>query len=188
MTQFLAILSSILVAGLGATIWLFRKGGPYNPMKDFTELEYLPEPIKPDLSVSTPEPSPFSVPVETTPTGANKSHIDTFCDAIARMEGANPANNNEGNCRCSPVGYLPMYGKVTCNPHNFAVFPSKALGRLYLENKVHHTAVLHPTWTFYDFFNNYAPSSDGNQPNHYAEVVAKACGVIPTTVLSKYLV
>lgn len=133
-----------------------------------------------EITLSTPEPPPITKPTASTP-----SMLSRFCDAIALMEGANPANNNEGNCRCSPVGYLPMYGHVTCNQHGFAVFPTKALGRLYLENMVHHRAVMHPTWTIYDFFANYAPSTDGNNPKHYAEFVAKHLNVIPTIKLSE---
>ena len=112
--------------------------------------------------------------------------LDAFCKAIANFEGANPANKNPGNCRCSPVGYLPKYGHVTCNPNGFAVFPTYELGWEYLESLVYHRAVLHPHWTFYDFFSNYAPNSDKNDPTHYAETVAAECGVAPTTTLSAY--
>jgi hypothetical protein len=31
--------------------------------------------------------------------------------------------NNSGNCRCSRVGYAPIYGAVKC-ANNFAVFPT----------------------------------------------------------------
>lgn len=99
------------------------------------------------------------------------------------MEGANPLNNNPGNCRCSPVGYAPMYGKVKCSSHGFAIFPTKELGRTYLENLVHHRVNLHPNWSFYDFFSNYAPSNDGNNPKHYAEWMATWCSTVPTTKL-----
>lgn len=125
-----------------------------------------------------------STPVAvSSPKASGKSMLTIFCNGIAQMEGANPKNNNEGNCRCSPVGYAPMYGNVKCNPNNFAVFPTKALGRTYLENLVHHRAVMHPNWTFYDFFSNYAPSSDGNDPNHYAKWMANYCGVVPSMTL-----
>lgn len=121
-----------------------------------------------------------SNPHKTTPKSQNlapKTMLQTFCDAITAMEGANPANNNPGNCRCSPVGYAPMYGDVKCNANNFAVFPTKELGRMYLENLVHFRALKHPDWTISDFFANYAPSTDGNNPTHYAAVVAHSCGV-----------
>ena len=113
--------------------------------------------------------------------------LNTFCTAIKNFEGANPENNNPGNCRCSPVGYLPKYGVVKCNPNDFAVFGAYQLGWEYLEELVHHRVLLHPTWTFYDFFNSYAPSGDKNDPNHYAEVVAGNCGVSPQTTLATFL-
>lgn len=127
-------------------------------------------------SPKTPNPAP----------NAKSDPLTVFCTAIKTMEGANPANNNPGNCRCSPVGYLPKYGKVTCNPHNFAVFPTYALGWDYLKNLVHYRILTHPDWTFIDFFNVYAPSSDANDPTHYANVVAKACGVPVDNTVSSY--
>jgi hypothetical protein len=130
-----------------------------------------------------PSVAPQNATTATLPTNSANTMLETFCSAIAQMEGANPANNNEGNCRCSPVGYAPMYGKVLCNPRGFAVFPTKALGRTYLENTVHHRAFLYPDWTLYDFFGNYAPSTDGNNPRHYAEWVAERCGVSASITL-----
>jgi hypothetical protein len=112
--------------------------------------------------------------------------LDTFCKAIKNFEGANPANNNPGNCRCSPVGYLPRYGTVKCNPNDFAVFETYELGWEYLENLVYHRTLAHQNWTFYDFFFNYAPSSDNNDPRHYAETVAAECGVAPGTTLAAF--
>lgn len=103
------------------------------------------------------------------------------------MEGANPANNNPGNCRCSPVGYLPKYGKVKCNANHFAVFPTYELGWEYLLNMVHFKVANHPNWTFVDFFSVYAPSGDKNDPVHYANVVAKACGRPVDSKVSEYL-
>jgi hypothetical protein len=128
----------------------------------------LPEP-------SNPPPMPKKPVYE--PPSAPQTMLERFCHAIAQYEGANPANNNPGNCRCSPVGYLPKYGHVTCNPHNFAVFPTYELGWEYLTQLVYHRALAHPKWTILDFFSNYAPTSDGNAPAPYADFVAKACGV-----------
>ena len=173
---------------------LILKLYPMTPPRDFTDLEILnptestPSPVPTPTSPYTPPTAPQtpntpSDSSKNTPTLNGQIMLGKFCDAITQMEGANPANNNPGNCRCSPVGYLPMYGHVTCNPHNFAVFPTLALGRLYLENMVHFKAHNHPTWTIYDFFAVYAPSSDQNDPKHYAEFVAKHCGVIPSTQL-----
>ncbi len=92
----------------------------------------------------------------------------------------NYQNNNPGNCRCSAVGYASMYGTVLCvdtKSGKFAKFKDYATGWLYLTNLIKGRIHQHPNWTFYDFFNNYSPSSDGNSPNHYAMVVADRLGV-----------
>lgn len=206
----------LVIAALGGALTAFMrqyKIGPWNPEnmtppKDFTDLEYMPSSDSPATASSTPTsaytPPTASQPIETVSnSSASKSTLNgqirlkTFCDGIAQMEGANPANNNEGNCRCSPVGYAPMYGNVKCNPNNFAVFPTKALGRLYLENLVHFRVLRHPDWTFITFFQGvlqpngtydggYAPSSDKNDPIHYAKWMADYCGSTPTTKVSDY--
>ncbi len=128
------------------------------------------------------------------PAGSFPTKLDTFCLAIRDYEGKpgdlNYINNNPGNCRPSPVGYLPKYGKVTIAhtaSGDFAHFETYALGWEYLENLVHFRAELHPNWTFVDFFSNYAPSKDKNNPQDYAQNVADHCGVPVTTTLSQFL-
>lgn len=118
------------------------------------------------------------------------TNLDKFCTAIRDFEGVpgdlNYKNNNPGNCRCSPMGYLAKYGDVKCI-NNFAVFPTYELGWEYLENLVYYRIEAHPTWTFLDFFNVYAPTGDNNNPNNYANHVAAQCGVSVDTVLSTWL-
>ena len=136
-----------------------------------------PEPSNP------PEPAP-----------ALQSLLLTFCSGIAFREGANPANNNPGNCKYSYGGYLPIYGNVTRNPHGFAVFPTKAQGDLYLQNLVRQIIRTHKELTFITFFAGdgdwfgYAPSSDGNDPVSYGGQVAERCGYPIDTVLSTIIV
>lgn len=112
--------------------------------------------------------------------------LDTFCTALRDFEGKpgdlNYKNNNPGNFRCSPVGYLAKYGAVKC-VGNFAVFPSYELGWEYLQASVLHWATLHPTWTIFDFFSHYAPPSDNNPTLTYASNVAGKCGVPVSTTL-----
>lgn len=184
MTTFNYVMAG-LVSIFGFVSWLLvRKGGVWNP--PFPDEE---TPLKPNLPTNMPKtdnvpPTPINTPV--TPVLSHTDPLKTFCDSIAAMEGANPANNNEGNTRCSPVGYAPMYGKVICNKNNFAVFPTKALGRMYLENLVHFRVIKHPTWTFLDFFNDYAPAADSNDPNNYAHFVATRCGCAVDKCISDY--
>lgn len=151
--------------------------------------EAVESPISPVMVKTTGDMPNSSVTPLKTPNLAPSSKPDpltVFCTAIKTMEGANPANNNPGNARCSPVGYLPKYGNVTCNPNKFAVFSTYALGWDYLQNLVHYRVLSHPDWTFIDFFNVYAPSGDKNDPIHYANVVAKACGRPVDSKISDY--
>lgn len=139
----------------------------------------------------------------TTPEAPNQpiatiSMLDTFCTAIRDFEGKpgdlNYQLNNPGDCRPSPVGYLTKYQPVIIidtdtNPEypyrvgKFAKFPTYELGWEYLENLVHFTATNHPKWTILDFFQNYAPSSDRNNPNEYAVFVSQRCKLSPDTTL-----
>ncbi len=156
-----------------------------------TDHSLLQVPITPDVVLDTtpalitpPEPIP-------SPT-AHPSKLEAFCLAIRDYEGgpgnANYTNNNPGNCRCSKVGYLPKYGKVGCSPGGFAVFPTYELGWEYLLNLVHQRAVIHPSWTILQFFQNYSPSADKNDPTAYAKNVATRCGVGITTTLKDLFV
>lgn len=169
-------LALAILGAFGATIWIFRR-------------YYMPPEDKPPPIPAVPSPQPPPVP-PTAPLPA-KVPLSTFCTKLRDFEGnpgdQNYRNCNPGNFRCSPVGYLPKYGNVRCSPSNFAIFPTYALGWEYLMESVHHRTILHPTWTFYDFFANYSPSSDQNNPKHYAEVVAKGCGQLPTAILSVVL-
>lgn len=184
-----SIFAIIIVILSAINALLFRK----YYMPDFTEIEYLP-----DTQSDTQSPPYEPVMSTSTPTEANKPGSEpprdmlvTFCTAIRDFEGGptniNYKQNNPGNCRCSPIGYLPKYGNVRC-VNNFAFFPTYELGWQYLQNLVHHRAELHPQWTIIDFFENYAPTGDNNNPQNYAIFVAKRCGVIPTTTLQKLFV
>lgn len=116
--------------------------------------------------------------------------LNIFCTALRDYEGKpgdlNYTNNNPGNCRCSPVGYLPKYGEVRC-VNDFAVFATYDDGWEYLKSLVFHRVGTNPEWTFIDFFNNYAPTGDNNNPHLYAKNVAAKCGVLATTTVSAYL-
>lgn len=181
---FTYVMSAIIATGLGFTAWFFRKGGIYNPSEPLPEGPELPQDenspeIQPILP--TPSPEPYTPHVE------SDGMLATFCGAIRDFEGkpgdANYRNNNPGNCRFSRMGYLPKYGNVRRSPSGFAIFPTYELGWEYLLAMVLNQAKAHPKWTIYDFFYNYAPKSDGNNPMHYAEVVAERCGVIPKSTL-----
>lgn len=126
------------------------------------------------------------------PQADTKLNLQKFCLAIKAHEGWFPGsrsqrNNNPGNCRYSSVGYAAIYGEVKRDAQNFAIFKDYATGYLYLQNLVKDKVKKHPTWNFYDFFNVYAPDSDGNDSKAYAKVVAAKLSVPPTTILSTLL-
>lgn len=143
-------------------------------LSDHPEVLVPPTVVKAPLSEVIPKIEPQ--PIKTVP-------IEAFCMAIRDYEGApgdkNYRNNNPGNFRCSRVGYDPKYGVVKCDKDNFAIFSSYQMGWLYLTNIVRIRAQIHPTWTIYDFFSNYAPTNDRNNPKLYAQFVARRLKVDP---------
>lgn len=155
------------------------------------EMEHMPiEP--PQTIILPPEPikvvEPVKVPV--TPKKPMKTNIlDLFATAQRDFEGKpgdrNYKNNNPGNYRFSPVGYLSKYGNVT-KVAGFACFPTYALGWEYHLASIMHTAHLHPNWTIRQYVDNYAPVEDNNLNNaRYANALAEACGVPVTTTLGE---
>lgn len=128
--------------------------------------------------------------IPTVPTPANNL-LNTFCLAIQKHEGWNWGsrsyrNHNPGNCRYSSVGYDASYGHVGKDADNFAIFSDYETGFRYLKNLVKGKISVHPTQDFYQFFAVYAPAFE-NDTKHYAEVVAAACNLPPTTSLSVLL-
>ena len=132
-------------------------------------------PSQPNMPTPTPE-----TPLEPE-SGQIKPTIQAFCNAIAIYEGgpgdANHRNNNPGNCRFSPVGYLPMYEPVKESPAGFAIFKDWDTGMLYLVNMIKARIHLHPNQTILQFMEVYSPYSDGNDPVKYADYLAKQLGV-----------
>lgn len=128
------------------------------------------------------EPTPPAVTIDHTVPPAPTVSLEDFCLAIRAYEGWFPGsrsfkNNNPGNCRFSTKGYLAKYLPVLKDDKGFAVFKNYATGWTYLQNLVREKINAHPEWTLKDFFNSYAPSSDGNNPLVYAGWVAKQLNV-----------
>jgi len=133
----------------------------------------------------TPTP-PVPTPTPLPPIPANNL-LNVMCLAIQKHEGWFPGsrsqkNNNPGNCKFSTIGYLPIYEPVKKEPNGpFAIFKDYKTGFLYLKNLVLHKARKNPDRNLYAFFSEYAPNEDDNDSRHYAEVVAKAMNVSPST-------
>ena len=129
-----------------------------------------------------------------------KSKLDLWCEAAISMEGANPENCNPGNLRY--VGQKEAIGKT---PNGFCIFPTYAVGYSMLRDLFTRAATgasgnYKADETLYEFYAGipmpnrygrviagYAPASDNNQPNHYAEVVAAHIGVDPNVKISSLL-
>lgn len=170
--EILAILTFI-----GATIsaFLFRRGGVYNPEMPSTDHTITEIPL-----VEAPKQPQVESLTESTPMDSESSLI-LFCTAIRDFEGGvgdpNYKNNNPGNCRWNPSGYLPMYGKVKKSPAGFAIFPTYEQGWKYLVNMVKGQIHKRPNLTIYEFMLRYAPPEDSNPTDNYAKFIGKRLGV-----------
>lgn len=157
----------LFAAALGTTVALFRKY--YMPSTD--HISEIPDP--PIVPASPPEALIRSVEASSTP----KPTIVAFCNAIALYEGgpgdANHRNNNPGNCRYNPSGYMPFYGVVGKSPNGFAIFKDWNTGMLYLVNMIKGMIHKRPNETILQFMTRYAPTSDGNNPLKYSQFIAK---------------
>lgn len=120
--------------------------------------------------------------------GSGPSITDQIAQAIYQMEGNSPGNiaydnNNPGN--------LKVAAGATGVSRGFPVLPDFSTGWSDLENYIQTHVQAHPTWDFYDFFQNYlgqplggpAVTAQGNS-DAYAEYVAAQIGVDPTTPIS----
>lgn len=121
--------------------------------------------------------------VETT---GNK--IDAWCEAIKKMEGSNSSWNNPGNLEYR--GQLYTLGGIGPN-NRFAHFDTyehgyAALKALLVRACTGQSSVYNPDMTLVEFYQKYAPSTDNNNPNHYAQFVADQIGCDITTKI-KYL-
>ena len=98
-------------------------------------------------------------------------------------------NKNPGNCRYYPKGYLLKYGVVTKDKDGFAVFSSMDIGWLYLQNMLLNWAkTTKADWTILRMMKMYAPESDGNSPELYAQYLTKYLGIPASSKMKDLLV
>ncbi|MES2225005.1 MAG: peptidoglycan-binding protein [Patescibacteria group bacterium] len=115
----------------------------------------------------------------------SKSRLDLWCEAAKNMDGAKSYLNNPGNIRCNAI---MNKNAISVSNNGFCMFPTyeagyKALRDMFIRAATIGTANYQPTMTLYQFYAKYAPSNDGNDPNHYAEYVATHIGVSPSTMI-----
>lgn len=108
--------------------------------------------------------------------------LTKFCLAIQKHEGYYPGsrsyrNNNPGNLK-----YVKQPEATGKDNDGFAIFPTYSFGFDALKKMVRNAAtgksqVYTPIMSIVAFFRKYAPAFDSNNPDHYAKVVADACGL-----------
>jgi hypothetical protein len=114
-----------------------------------------------------------------------QSKLSLWIQAITDMEGAKPSRNNPGNLRF--IGQ-----KYAVNDGGFCKFDTPkhgydALKTLLINACTGKSKVYKPTMTLLDFYNKYAPSTDGNDPKNYANFVAKRIGVTSATRIAELI-
>lgn len=130
--------------------------------------------VAPHITPPSPTPAPVS------------SKVDLWCQAITKMEGANPKNNNPGN-----LEYHAQPGTIDKNGR-FAMFGTyqegyQALKTLLIRACEGKSALYDPNGDLVAFYNVYAPSSDNNNPIEYAKFVAKFIGCPVETPIKNLL-
>lgn len=148
----------------------------------FSDIVMESEPINANQSSQPLQPVPIEPAVMPV---VGPSRIDNWCEAAKQMEGAKPERNNPGNLRF--VGQ-----KFAVNDGGFCKFDTYAHGYAALKTLFTNACegkskIYSPTMNLYEFYNKYAPSSDGNNPKHYAEFVANIIGVLPTIQIRQLL-
>jgi len=123
-------------------------------------------------------------------TSGGGGRLEDIADAIEKMEGYYPGslaytNNNPGNLRY--VGQTAFGGisGITLGQGNFSKFGSYADGRKALLWQILEYA--RRGVTFRQFLASYAPSSDNNDPENYANFVADWIGAEPDELLSVWV-
>lgn len=119
-----------------------------------------------------------------------KTKLDLWIEAIDKVEKSKPSMNNIGNIKCNSIMHVDAIGK---DYRGLCIFPTyekgyNALRNLLVRAGTGKSKVYHPEMSLLDFFNKYAPSSDNNNPNAYANTVAKHIGVPVSTQIKTLVV
>lgn len=134
----------------------------------------------------TPQPVIPPTPTPSVPPTSTVNKLDLWCAAAKQMEGALPYRNNPGNLRYRGQMFA-VDDKGFCKFDTYA-HGYQALRNLFIRACTGKSFPLYnPNGNLYDFYNVYAPASDGNNPKHYAEFVAKYIGVDPSIVIKNLI-
>ncbi len=124
------------------------------------------EPVLPSM----PDPRPIEKPRE------NK--LDSFCLAIQSFEGYYPGSRSFVNRNPGNIRFIGQKSAIGQDHSGFCIFPTYEIGFQALKDLViaaysGKSKVYSPDMTLIAFFSKYAPTSDNNDPNAYANFVAK---------------
>lgn len=121
--------------------------------------------------------------------------LNAMCMGIQKFEGWFPGSRSQRN---KNPGNLVYVGQEKARKEagvngRFAVFETyedgfNALKKMILNAANGKSSVYKPTMTLYEFFAKYAPATDNNNPDVYAEYVAKNMSVDPHKFLLSQLV
>jgi hypothetical protein len=120
------------------------------------------------------------------------SQITKLAEIIREYEGWYEGSNswrcnNPGNCKYTQI-YRSIYGKVRKSPRGFAIFKSKELGWLYLQNLLWNWAEKEKrNYTILQLMREYAPTCDDNNPEEYAKFITRRMGVSADTKLRELI-
>lgn len=144
-------------------------------------------------TVADSSASDITQPAEQAATGPNELPdmptvtFEAIALAIQTFEGWGTGtrsfrNNNPGNLKYA--SWESSYGVTGKDAQGFAVFPSYDQGFRALIALLKSKARNNPNWTLLNLMNNYAPSSDNNNPTQYADFIAQQTGASSDTLLS----
>lgn len=112
-----------------------------------------------------------------------------FCIAIQAYEGYYVGSRSYRNCNPGNIRFTTLtqeLGAIGKDDKDFAIFPSYQVGFTALKSMIAifasgSSSYYRPSMTLPQFFAVYAPSSDNNSPDVYAQFIAKQLGVDITT-------
>ena len=120
------------------------------------------------------------------------SKIHEWALAIKEYEGWKPGSRSFRNCNPGNLRYYKQIGSTGKDRNGFAIFPSYEVGINALMRQLVIAAngtskAYRSTMTLIDFFRVYAPSSDNNEPDRYAQFVANKLQVDPNIQIKNLL-
>lgn len=130
--------------------------------------------------------------------------IIALSDAMCSFEGGGPGLNNPGNIRCIAGNESEWNHFSIGQTDNFCNFPSRTVGKNAHLEKLYNIAIGSSSvynnaakqnfnlascrdLTIAEMIYIYAPYSDGNNPNHYADTVCRWASLQRTDIMSSLL-